>query len=352
MVVNICVTLLLSFVFIKLLIVNAHKLHLLDIPNERSHHCSVIPRGAGIGFVGAIFIGLLFYDAHLFFEYWYIFFSILMVFGIGVLDDIYDTPPKAKFLVIFAAVTLLWLNGLSIDSLGTWFGIDVKLWWFSLPFTMFALAGFTNALNLIDGLDGLAGMTSIVILSMFAYIGYIHQDLLMINLSLFTIASLVGFLFLNYNPSKVFMGDSGSLTLGFIISILAMLSIQYVHPVTILYIAAIPILDTLVVMVRRIRRGRSPFSPDQTHLHHILVKFIGNKDENGKVINGTKRSVWFLVSLQALFSGVGLMISESISKHETILPLLALFGFIVVFLLVYIIFTSMKKRMNTSDEKG
>ena len=130
-----------------------------------------------------------------------------------------------------------------------------------------------------------------------------------------------------------------------------MLSIKYIHPVVILYLAAIPILDTLVVMVRRIRRGYSPFSPDKTHLHHILVKFIGNKDEEGKIINGTKRSVWFLVAMQAMFGGVGLMIDESISQHATVMPLLALCGFVIVFLLVYVVFTSMKKRMLTSEGK-
>jgi UDP-GlcNAc:undecaprenyl-phosphate GlcNAc-1-phosphate transferase len=267
------------------------------------------------------------------------------MFGIEVLDDIYDTAPKAKFLVIFVAVALLWANGISIDSLGVWFGVELDLWWFALPFSMFALAGFTNALNLIDGLDGLAGGVSVVIVGVFGYIGYMHGDTLMLMLASFCVASLIRFLALNYNPAKIFMGDSGSLSLGFLISMLAVMSVQYVHPVVVLYLAAVPILDTLVVMIRRIRRGRSPFSPDKTHMHHILVKFIGNRDEDGNIINGTKRAVWFLIMLQVVFPSVGLMLGEYIDKYGGFTPVLSVVGFGVIFVLVYVVFSSMKKRM-------
>lgn len=144
------------------------------------------------------------------------------------------------------------------------------------------------------------------------------------------------------------MGDSGSLTIGFIISILAVLSIKYIHPVTVLYFAAIPILDTLVVMIRRKRRGKSPFRADKTHLHHILVKFIGDENEEGNIINGTKRTVWFLVFLQVIFSSVGLLLSEYLLVHTYVAPFLALVGFGIVFVLTYVIFTTMKKKMGIS----
>ena len=95
-----------------------------------------------------------------------------MVFLVGILDDHKDASPRAKFYVIFLATFLLFLDDICIYSLGVFLGFDLKLWYFALPFTMFALAGFTNALNLIDGLDGLAGTISLVILSTFLYIGY------------------------------------------------------------------------------------------------------------------------------------------------------------------------------------
>lgn len=335
----------LSFIFIKLLQKNAHHLHLLDIPNERSHHCSVIPRGAGIGFISAIFIGLFVLDFSLFFTYWYIYTALLMVFTIGILDDVFDTPPKAKFLVIFGAVFLLWLNDLSIYNLGNWFGYDIVLpSVLALFFTMFALAGFTNALNLIDGLDGLAGSVTTVIILFFLFIGLDHNDILLVSISSLTLASLFGFLVLNWHPAKIFMGDSGSLSLGFLVSILSLLSLKYIHPIVILYLAAIPILDTLIVMVRRIRRGRSPFSPDKTHLHHILVKFF-----DGNV----KRTVVFFTLLQIIFSSIGFMLVDIIVQdHLHIVPLFAFLGFGIMFLIFYMIFTGIKKRQKLLEGKN
>lgn len=139
------------------------------------------------------------------------------------------------------------------------------------------LSGFTNALNLIDGLDGLAGTISFIILSTFLYIGLAHQDELIVTICSIVLSSLVAFLIFNWNPAKIFMGDSGSLFLGFVISIVATISLKYIHPISVLYLVALPIVDTLIVMVRRIRNGKSHFSPDKTHIHHILLNFFQKK---------------------------------------------------------------------------
>lgn len=331
-----------SYFLIKLIIKNANTLKLLDVPNERSHHCTIIPSGAGIGFIIAFIVSILLFEFNLFLENWYLFLAILMVFGIGILDDRHDATPKVKFLVIFFAIFFIWMHGVSVNSLGHWFEYDIKLFWFALPFSMFAITGFTNALNLIDGLDGLAASISIVILAFLGYIGHLNNDHMILVLSSFAIASLAGFLFLNWNPAKIFMGDSGSLSLGFIISIIALLSLKYIHPIVILYLAAIPILDTLVVMVRRFRRGKSPFVPDKTHLHHILVKFF-----NGNV----KRTVSFLVMMQVLFSATGYLLSDAInSELNTMMPLLALIGFMILFVLFYMIFTGIQTRQDMLDK--
>lgn len=204
-------TFILTLIFIKLIIKNAKGLGLVDIPNERSSHSKITPRGAGIGFGFAFFISSLFFSFDLFIEHWMVFLAIFIVFLVGIFDDHKDASPKAKFYAIFLATLVLYLDDISIYSLGTFLGIEISLWYFALPFTMFALAGFTNALNLIDGLDGLASTVSIVILSSFLYIGYLHSDALIINLCLTTIVSLFAFLYFNWNPAKIFMGDSGSL---------------------------------------------------------------------------------------------------------------------------------------------
>jgi UDP-GlcNAc:undecaprenyl-phosphate GlcNAc-1-phosphate transferase len=276
-----------SYILVKIVIKYAHELRFLDIPNERSHHCDIIPSGAGLGFISAFFIMITLFEFELLLTNWYYFLSIFVVFIIGIIDDRFEVSARWKFIVIFFSVFILWLNGVSIDTLGIWFGYDLSFsWWIALPFSMFAIAGFTNALNLIDGIDGLSSSVSLVILFFFLFLGIEYHDNFIIKISLYTIATLIGFIILNWHPAKIFMGDSGSLTLGFIISVLALKSIEHIHPIGILYLAAIPLLDTLVVMVRRIRRGKSPFKPDKTHIHHILVKFFDmNVKKNSSIFS-------------------------------------------------------------------
>jgi UDP-GlcNAc:undecaprenyl-phosphate GlcNAc-1-phosphate transferase len=333
-----------SFLFVKLVLKYAHILDLYDVPNERSHHCSITPSGAGIGFIAAFFLSFLVFEFSAFQEYWYVFLGIFIVFATGVYDDRHDVSAKLKFIAIFTAIILMWWNGLSIDTFGYWYGYNITLpSVVALLVSMFALSGFTNALNLIDGIDGLSSSVSIVILTFFAFLGLEYHSEMILLLSTFTIAALIGFLFLNWHPAKIFMGDSGSLTVGFIISVLAALSVEYVHPVALIYLMALPVLDTLVVMVRRIRRKKSPFAPDKTHIHHIMVKFF---DMN------VRRTVVFLTILQVIFSSIGYMILNTINKNGgNNIALFALIGFIVMFALFYMIFTGIKKRQKLIDAK-
>ena len=124
---------------------------------------------------------MLVFEKELFLNYWYIFLAIFLVYCIGILDDHKDAPPKAKFVIIVVGVILLFMYDIKIDNVGIYFGTVIPLWYFALPFSIFAITGFTNALNLIDGLDGLAVSISIVILSAFAYIGIVFHDELIIK---------------------------------------------------------------------------------------------------------------------------------------------------------------------------
>lgn len=343
---NIIITFIVSYLFIKIIIKYAKQLGCLDIPNHRSYHCSIIPKGGGIGFMGAFLLSIILFHRDIFIEYWYIFVAIISIMLIGMIDDKKEVSPKLKFIVIFGGVMFISLFDIKIDHLGFWFGYEVMLpIWISLPFTMFAVAGFTNALNLIDGIDGLAGSISTVIITIFLFIGYIYEDSIIIILASTMLFSLSAFLWLNWNPASIFMGDSGSLTLGFFISILAMLSLKYIHPVATLYIAALPILDTLIVMTRRINDGKSPFEPDKSHLHHIVVKFF-NSD--------VKKSVIFLVILQMLFSIIGLLISNQCgytTLYTQTIPILALLGFLLLFLFFYLLFTGIYRRQKIIDKR-
>ena len=325
-----------TFIFIKIIIEFSDKLGLVDIPNERSSHKKVIPRGAGIAFGSAFFLTFLIFKFNIFINHWLTFLAIFFVFLIGILDDHKDTEPKTKFYVIIVSGVLLYFDNIYIASLGTFFGYELWLLPFAIPFTIFAIAGFTNALNLIDGLDGLAASISIVILSTLFYIGYKNNDLLMIYICSFTISSLVAFLFLNWNPAKIFMGDSGSLFLGFVISVVTIISLKYIHPVAGLFIVAIPVMDTIIVMIRRMRKKQSPFSPDKTHIHHILLIFFQKN---------VKTTVLFLILLQILFSLAGLMLGlNSQIIGETVVSLMAFLAFIGLMVVFYMIFTGMYRR--------
>ena len=342
MLINLLVSFLITWIFIKLIIKNALYLGLTDIPNERSSHTKITPRGAGIGFGFSFFISILIFEFSLFLEYWIVFLAIFMVFLVGILDDHKDASPRAKFYVIFLATFLLFLDDISIYSLGVFLGFDLKLSYLALPFTMFALAGFTNALNLIDGLDGLAGTISLVILSTFLYIGYINNDNLIVTLCLFSMTSVLAFLIFNWNPARIFMGDSGSLFLGFIISIVAVLSLKYIHPISVFYLTALPIIDTVVVMLRRIRKKISPFSPDKTHIHHILLGFFSKK---------VKTTVIFLILMQCLFSIAGLMMANSSNKLTLgSYSFFAFIAFIFIITLFYMVLTGMKRRQKLIEK--
>ena len=264
-------TFLLSLLLIKGLLTISKKLQLVDIPNERSVHKVPTPTSGGIGIILSVLTVFALFHYNLFLSYKYVILSIIIVFIIGIIDDIKTIAPKYKFLGIALAITVLCYNGYYIDSLGSYLYLEIELHWiFPFIITYFAMIGFTNALNLVDGIDGLAASISIVIFATLLAIGIKYDDILIIVLSSILIFSILAFLKFNWYPAKIFMGDSGSLTLGFIIAILCIKSLEYISPTSILFITAIPILDTMLVIYRRIQRHGSPFKADRIHLHHLI----------------------------------------------------------------------------------
>ena len=307
---------LLTVLFTQLIKQYAAKISMLDIPNNRSSHTTPTPRGAGIAMFLAYFLVLLLFHSTFIMEYVGFFMGTALIFILGVYDDAKDTSPKFKLFVIIAATAVaFFLDGFQINTLGHWFGLEVQLpFIIALFVTLFAVAGFTNALNLVDGLDGLAGSLSLVILASLYYIGYAYHDQFIMTISFLVIVTLLGFLLFNWYPASIFMGDSGSLVLGFIISILSIKAITYVSDTTILFIAAVPIIDTIIVMSRRMQRGLSPFAPDKSHFHHKILMLRGSVDA----------SVHILIALQIILSSIGLLLRD---KNDVIN--LALFSVIL-----------------------
>ncbi len=323
-----------ALILIKLIIINAEKLGLVDIPNERSMHTTLQPRGAGIGVFLAVAIVDTYFDYSLLSDHLLTCCAIFIVFVTGALDDHHDTSPNTKLFVVAIAAVLVYFDGIYVDTLGVLFGMEITLGWLALPFTVFAIVGFTNALNLVDGLDGLAGSISIIIFGALLSIGYANDDAYMMLTSGSFIAGLLALMIYNWNPATVFMGDSGSLILGFVIALLVIKAAIYIEPVTVLFILAVPLMDTIIVMVRRKRQGKSIFKADKTHLHHILFNFF-HKD--------VKRTVIFLAILQAGYSITGLLIVDTANQSLS----LVLFGLNII--LLYFIFTEMLRRQTNKE---
>lgn len=325
-------TFLLTILFVSLVIKFSSKIGMLDIPNDRSSHVAPTPRGAGVAMFFSYMIVLILFHNSFVIEYIGFFLALFLIFAIGVYDDNKGVSPKLKFIaVIIATLLIFFMSDFKIDTLGTWFGFEIELpWIIALFITIVAVVGFTNALNLLDGLDGLAGSVSLVIFASFAYIGYVYSDNFIITISFMMIFSLIGFLFFNWSPASIFMGDSGSLVLGFAIASVAIKAIDYVSVTSILLLAALPIIDTLVVMTRRMQRGLSPFNPDKTHIHHKVLTWRGSVDH----------SVMILVVIQVFFSSLGLFFRER--GDESIV-----FFFL---LLLYLFFKALDERALVRDK--
>jgi len=230
--------------------------------------------------------------------------SVLLL--IGFFDDFKELGHKQKFLAqIVASLLLIYFSKVYLVTFGDLLGIgDISLpdiSWFIWVITIFCVVGVINAVNLMDGLDGLAGSISFVAFLTFAIHASLagQEALMLLNLAL--AGAVLGFLRFNWYPSAMFMGDAGSLCLGFSLAFMALALTQgsnaHVSPVCPLLILAVPITDTLTVMGKRILRGKSPFKPDRYHLHHILMRYGIGRVSAVKVI----------VGITILLSGVSLL---------------------------------------------
>jgi UDP-GlcNAc:undecaprenyl-phosphate/decaprenyl-phosphate GlcNAc-1-phosphate transferase len=249
----------------------------VDNPDERKVHSQKIPRLGGVAiFMAFLFSMLVFVEMTQ--QVRGILAGGLILFCTGLVDDLYGLSAKRKFMGEIAACLLAVIIGnLSITHLGNLLGTgDILLpVWFGIPFTVFAAVGVINALNLIDGLDGLSGGVASIALSAFFVLAWQDGNTIAMMLCAGFFGALLGFLKYNFYPAKIFMGDAGSLSLGFILAFLAIDITQNpgssVSPIAPLLILGVPIIDTLLVMSRRLLAGTSPFAPDKTHVHHKFL---------------------------------------------------------------------------------
>jgi UDP-GlcNAc:undecaprenyl-phosphate GlcNAc-1-phosphate transferase len=258
------------------------KYKLYDVPNERKEHQSPIPTMGGIAVIAGMFVALaMWFPFSSQLTQLCFFFSVVALFGVGIMDDLHDLSARYKFIIQIALAILMAGAGIRITSFEGLFGIHELNLSSQYIVTVLAITGITNAFNLIDGIDGLAGglgFMSLVTLGMFLTLDGDGKTALIA----FALAGgILAFLYFNFNPARIFMGDTGSLVLGFVVSILCIRLMQVniavtspvlTHaPLFVLGIAFIPVFDTIRVFGGRLWKGNSPFVADKTHIHHLLT---------------------------------------------------------------------------------
>ena len=261
---------------IPIMIKLADKYQMVDIPDVRKIHTIPVPRIGGLAMaLGASVPVILWSAADDFLRAYFIGAGVLVLFGL--VDDMKGLGHKAKFAgQIVAALVAVLYGGVRIVSLGSLLPDWMQLpEWFAAPLSLVAVVGVTNAINLADGLDGLAGGISLLSFWVIGYLAYLVGSDSVVLLSLALAGAIFGFLRFNTHPASLFMGDTGSQLLGFSAVVLAMKITQGdtpLSPVLPLIILGFPVLDTLTVMVERIREGRHIFSADMDHFHHRLIR--------------------------------------------------------------------------------
>ncbi len=278
------VSFIITFLAIPVIMQIAEQKKLYDIPDERKVHTRLVASLGGIGiFAGFLFASLLSIQGYLNPEFQYFFAAALVIFFVGLKDDIMILSATKKFIgQIIAASILIHLGGIRLDSMHGLLGFEQLPEGFSLALSYLTIIVIINSFNLIDGVDGLASslgiLTMIVFGTYFFAIEYQAYALLAFAMA----GSLVAFIIFNHHPAKIFMGDSGSLMIGLINSILVLkfinvadspfVAVQIPAAVAVGFaILIVPLLDTLRVFSIRIANGRSPFTPDRNHVHHLLL---------------------------------------------------------------------------------
>ncbi len=253
----------------------------------------------------------------------------LIVIGVGFYDDLNGVGFQLKFLVQVIVAYLLLHAGYRVDvSSIPFIGEDLyQQALVSIPLTVFWIVGILNAVNLIDGLDGLAAGVSMIAFVFLSIIFGMQGDTTFVLISLLMIGALAGFLVFNYNPASIFMGDSGSLFLGYMLTVCTLSLGDTAHnypPLALLVpviVLGLPLFDTTVCIFRRIKAGGSPFAPDHGHIHHRLSRLW------------SRRKAVLILYIVAVWFGVSAFLITLVDR---------VFGFAVVGLTIFIAYLGLR----------
>ena len=267
----------------------ASKTGLLDYPDaNRKAHNNPEPLVGGLGMIIGFFLSCLLFSQ---LSGMWGFFGGVAILGVaGVLDDYKELNHRWKFVAqIIASILMIYFNKTVLLTFGDLFSFgQIITGMFAIPMSMVATVGVINSINMIDGLDGLAGGISLIAFISFGIFSYINNQTDLMLLSIALSGVVIAFLKYNWYPSKLFMGDAGSLFLGFSLTFLSLKVTQingsHISPVAPLLILAVPIVDTITLMMKRTLKGKNPFKADKYHLHHILTRLGLDKNWTVKVI--------------------------------------------------------------------
>lgn len=289
---RIILVILTTFVFTAVFIPVVKKIAIfvgaMDIPNERKVHKEPMPRLGGLGIYGGFLLGYMLFGQHSV-QMNAILIGSFIILITGIIDDIKPITAKWKFLaqIVGAAVIPLY-GGIVLQDISA-FGLYFNFGILAVPVTIIFIVAIVNCINLIDGLDGLAaGISSIYFLTV-GIIGLLlnNSNGLDVVLTFIMLGSTLGYLFHNFPPAKIFMGDSGSMFLGYIIAVIALLGFKNITLTSVvvpMFLLAIPIMDTLFAIIRRIINHKPIGMPDKNHLHHQLLKINQSKRKTVLII--------------------------------------------------------------------
>ncbi|EKL9828084.1 UDP-N-acetylglucosamine--undecaprenyl-phosphate N-acetylglucosaminephosphotransferase [Vibrio alginolyticus] len=296
-----------SFATLFLMRKVAKKIGLVDKPNARKLHNGAVPLVGGIS-ICLVLAQYLTFNPNTIEHSWLYLLCICILTIVGAIDDKTDLSFKVRLgIQAILSIVMMKVAGLELNNLGDMFGIgEVSLGWASSLITIVAVIGAINAFNMVDGIDGLLGGLSIVTFGALAFLLQVDSQHGLAYLCVVIIVAMLPYIFMNLGilgrERKVFMGDAGSMMIGFTV-IWLLLGVSQtggseplMRPVTALWLIAVPLMDMAAIMIRRIRRGDSPFKPDREHLHHIFQR-LGL---------GPRQTLVAICSIAAIYASFGI----------------------------------------------
>ena len=312
----ILITFVSSLILVPLIKKVAIHVNALDIPNKRKIHKKPMPRLGGLAIFLSFLVGYMFF-APLTTQMISILIGSFIIILLGIVDDINPLRAIYKFIgQLIVACVLVFFGNVYLSELSL-FSANINLGILTYPLSIFIIVASINAINLIDGLDGLAAGTSSIYFITIIIISILlgRTDSLGFVLCLITLGSTLGFLYYNYNPASIFMGDTGSMFLGYMVAVIALLGFKtatltsFIIPMLVLFI---PIFDTLLAILRRLIKGESIGKPDKEHVHFQLLNRTSS----------VRKTVLIIYIINALFSAVSILYAIGKSTTAIILYLL------------------------------